>query len=85
MPVESFQFLSDADFAALRAYLRTLKPEGKPLPPFKFNAVEYKDVEQGILGNAQAQIRKPANYVDLLNELKGDTDTEMDAPDDYRM
>lgn len=58
MPVESFQFLSDADFGALTAYLRTLKPAGKPLPPFKFNAVEYKDVEQGILGNAQAQIRK---------------------------
>ena len=26
-----------------------------------------------------------ADFVDLLNELKGDTDTEMDAPDDYRM
>jgi mono/diheme cytochrome c family protein len=58
MPVESFQFLSDADLAALTAYLRTLKPAGKPLPPFKFNAVEYKDVQAGILGNAQAQIRK---------------------------
>ena len=26
-----------------------------------------------------------ADYVDLLNELKGDTDDEMDRPDDYRM
>jgi hypothetical protein len=26
-----------------------------------------------------------ADYVDLLNELKGDTDDEMDVPDDYRM
>ena len=26
-----------------------------------------------------------ADFVDLLNELKADTDTEMDAPDDYRM
>jgi hypothetical protein len=26
-----------------------------------------------------------ADYVDLLNDLKGDTDTEMDAQDDYRM
>jgi len=58
MPVESFQFLSDADFTALVAYLRTLKPAGKALPPFKFNAVEHKDVEQGLLGTAQAQIRK---------------------------
>lgn len=58
MPVESFQFLSDKDFAALIAYLRTVKPAGRALPPFKFNGVEYKDVEQGILGNAQAQIAK---------------------------
>lgn len=58
MPVESFQFLSDRDLAAVIAYLRTLKPAGKPLPPFKFNAVEYKDVAAGNLGNAQAQIRK---------------------------
>lgn len=58
MQVESYQFLSDADFAALAAYLRTLKPAGKPLPPFKFNKVEYKDVEQGIMSDAQAQIPK---------------------------
>lgn len=58
MPVESYQFLSDPDFAAIVAYLRTVKPGGRPLPPFKFNAKEYEDVEQGLLGNAQAQIRK---------------------------
>ena len=58
MPVESFQFLSDADLAALIAYLRTLKPAGKPLPAFKFNRVEQKDVDKGLLGNAQVQIRK---------------------------
>jgi mono/diheme cytochrome c family protein len=58
MPVESYQFLSDADFAALVAYLRTLKPAGKQLPAFRFNRDEYKDVEQGILGNAEVQVRK---------------------------
>ena len=58
MPVESFQFLSDRDLASIIAYLRTLKPAGKQLPPFKINAVEYKDVQAGILGNAHAQIRK---------------------------
>lgn len=58
MQVETYQFLSDADFAALVAYLKTLKPAGKALPAFKFNRVEYKDVEQGIMGDAQAQIRK---------------------------
>src|SRR6185369_4991951 len=58
MPVESFQFLSDADLAAIIAYLRTFKPAGKELPPFKINAVEQKDVDAGILGNAQQQIHK---------------------------
>jgi len=58
MQVENYQFLSDADFAGLVAYLRTLQPAGQARPPFKFNKVEYKDVEQGILGDAQAQIRK---------------------------
>lgn len=58
MQVETYQFLSDPDFAALIAYLRTLKPAGKSLPAFRFNRVEYKDVEQGIMGDAQAQIRK---------------------------
>src|SRR3982750_3135199 len=58
MPVESFQFLSDEDAAALIAYLRTLKPAGQAQPPFKFNRVEYRDVQQGVMGNAQAQIPK---------------------------
>jgi len=58
MQVECYQFLSDADFAALVSYLRTFKPAGQPLPPFKFNKVEYKDVEQGFMGDAQAQILK---------------------------
>jgi mono/diheme cytochrome c family protein len=58
MPVESYQFLSDADLQAVIAYLRTVRPGGKPLPPFKFNSVEQKDVDQGWMGNAQAQIAK---------------------------
>lgn len=67
MQVESYQFLSDADFAALAAYIRTLKPAGTPLPPFKFNKVEYQDVEQGIMGDSQAQIAKYRDHqpVDL--------------------
>lgn len=58
MPVESFQFLSDSDVAAIIAFLRTFKPAGKALPAFEFNRVEQKDVDQGLLGNAQVQIRK---------------------------
>jgi mono/diheme cytochrome c family protein len=58
MQVESYQFLTDADFAALVAYLRTLKPAGTPLPPFRFNPREQKDVDEGIMGDANAQISK---------------------------
>jgi mono/diheme cytochrome c family protein len=58
MPVESYQFLSDADLAALVAYLRTIKPAGKALPAFKFNRREQRDVDRGLLGNAKAQIKK---------------------------
>jgi mono/diheme cytochrome c family protein len=67
MPVESFQFLSDRDFDAVVAYLRTFKPAGKALPPFKFNSVEQKDVDAGNIGDAQAQIAKYRDHppVDL--------------------
>jgi mono/diheme cytochrome c family protein len=58
MSVESFQFLSDRDLAALIAYLRTIKPEGRSLPPFKLNRAERKDVDAGNFANAQAQIAK---------------------------
>jgi cytochrome c553 len=35
MPPENFQYVSDADFAALVAYLRTFKSSGKQLPPIR--------------------------------------------------
>jgi mono/diheme cytochrome c family protein len=67
MSVESFQFLSDKDLAALIAYLRTIPPGGKPLPPFKLNRVEQEDVDAGNFGNAQAQIARYRDHppVDL--------------------
>jgi len=58
MPVESYQFLDDRDLDAIVAYLRTLKPTGKPQPPFRFNRFERQDVDAGILGSAQVQIGK---------------------------
>jgi len=58
MPVESFQFLSDADAGAIIAYLRTVKPAGKALPPFRKNRAVDKDVAAGRMGNAQVQIAK---------------------------
>jgi len=58
MQVESYQFLSDADLDALIAYLKTLKSGGEVRPAFAFNAREQKDVDQGIMGDAKAQIAK---------------------------
>ena len=58
MPVESYQFLSDADLAALIAYLRTLKPAGKPTPAFEKSKDLQKEIAAGLIGNAKAQIAK---------------------------
>lgn len=58
MPVESYQFLSDADLAAIIAYLRTFKPAGKPLPPFEKNRDMQREVAEGLLGDARIQIAK---------------------------
>ena len=57
MPVESFQFLSDPDLDALIAYLRTLKPEGKQLPPIKKGKGFEEDVERGF-GNSKQQVAR---------------------------
>lgn len=57
MPVESFQFLSDADLAAIIAYLRTFKPEGKQLPPIRKGKGFYEDIEKGF-GNARQQVAR---------------------------
>src|SRR6478735_2507460 len=57
MPVEGFQFLSDADFAALVAYLRTLKPGGKPLPPIRKGKGFAEDLERGF-GNSLQQVAR---------------------------
>jgi len=47
MPSEIFQHLSDPDFNALVAYLRTLKPLGKTLPPPQFSPQDRKDIASG--------------------------------------
>ncbi|MCF2513644.1 cytochrome c [Sphingomonas sp. G124] len=57
MPVESFQFLSDDDYEALKAYIRSFKPAGTQLPPIKKGKGFYEDVERGF-GDAQQQIAR---------------------------
>lgn len=61
MPVESYQFLSDQDVAAITAYLRTFKPAGKQTPAFAKNKAFQKEVERGLIGNSKAQIAKFRN------------------------
>ena len=58
MPSEAFQFLSDADLAALIAHLRTIKPAGKQLPPIRKGPGFEKDVASGNLTNAPATIKR---------------------------
>ena len=58
MPVESYQFLSDADVSAIIAYLRTFKPAGKPLPAFQKSRNLQKEIAEGVIGNSKAQIIK---------------------------
>src|SRR4051794_30061480 len=47
MPSEIFQHLSDRDFKALVAYLRTLKPQGTKLPDPQFSVQDKKDIAAG--------------------------------------
>lgn len=58
MPVETYQFLSDADLSALQSYIRTFKPEGKQLPPIRQGKGFNEEIEKGIYGNAQQQVAR---------------------------
>lgn len=54
MPSETFQYLSDADYAALVAYLRTYKPDGKEMPPIRPGSAFAAAVEAGEIAPAPA-------------------------------
>ena len=58
MPVESYQFLSDADVNAIIAFLRTFKPAGEQKPPYSNNAEIKKEIAQGLMGSSKTQIAK---------------------------
>ena len=58
MPVESYQFLADADVAALTAYLRTLKPEGKQLPPIRIGEGLKQQSAAGILVSSAGMLKR---------------------------
>ena len=58
MPVESYQFLSDADLAALIAHLRTYKPAGTQLPPIRIGPGLRDQAARGILLNSQGMLKR---------------------------
>lgn len=55
MPAESYQFLSDRDFAAIVAFLRSHPPAGKQLPPIRKGEGFLKEVKEGGISHAAAQ------------------------------
>jgi mono/diheme cytochrome c family protein len=58
MPSETFQFLSDADLAALISYLRTVSPSGTQLPPIRKGLLFNTLVEAGELFPAPQMVRR---------------------------
>lgn len=58
MPSEIFRNLSDPDFKALVAYLRSLRPSGKKLPPPQFSAEDKKDIAAGNYKPAIQMVRQ---------------------------
>ena len=58
MPVESYQFLSDADLAALIAHLRTYKPQGTQLPPIRIGPGLRDQAAKGILVSAPGMLKR---------------------------
>jgi len=60
MPSQIFQHLSDPDFKALVAYLRTLKPQGTKLPAPQFSVQDKKDIASGVYKPAAQMVRETA-------------------------
>lgn len=58
MPVESYQFLSDADLAALIAHLRTYKPQGTQLPPIRIGPGLRDQAAKGILVSSPGMLKR---------------------------
>lgn len=67
MPSQIFQHLSDPDFKALVAYLRTLKPHGAKSPAPRFSVQDRKDIAAGLYKPAAQMVRETAQVrpVDL--------------------
>lgn len=58
MASESFQYMSDADLAALIAYLRTVEPAGKPMPPIRKGPGFHDQLAKGNFTNARGMVKR---------------------------
>ena len=58
MPSETYSHLSEADFAALVAYLRTVKPGGKPTPPISKGPQYLVDIAKGTIAASPAMVKR---------------------------
>jgi cytochrome c553 len=67
MPSQLFQNLSAADMKAVIAYLRTLRPTGKPTPLPQFSVLDRKDIAAGNYKPAVQMVKdfKAAQAIDL--------------------
>jgi cytochrome c553 len=63
MPSEIFQHLSDEDYHALVAYLRSLKPSGAKLPSPQFSGQDKKDIASGEYKPAAQLVRERASQL----------------------
>ncbi|MEO5578045.1 MAG: cytochrome c [Sphingomicrobium sp.] len=67
MTSETLQFVSDSDVTALVAYLRTVKPAGKPMPKVRLGPKFSDDVAKGVAADAPGMVKrfKASQPVDL--------------------
>jgi mono/diheme cytochrome c family protein len=67
MPSQLFQNLSPADMKAVIAYVRTLRPSGKPTPLPQFSVQDRKDIAAGNYKPAVQMVKdyKAAQAIDL--------------------
>ena len=58
MPSETYSHLHDRDFAALVAYLRTVKPGGKAMPPIRKGPQYLADIAKGTYTDAPGMVQR---------------------------
>ena len=58
MPSETYSHLHDRDLGALVAFLRTVKPGGKPQPPIRKGPDYVADIEKGIYTDAPGMVKR---------------------------